>query len=350
VPDPSRTLADRLWYGDGALASVSRIALAPLERLFGGVVGARDILYDAGWLPARETPIPVVSVGNLTVGGTGKTPIAAWIARELEARGAHPALILRGYGADETLVHQYLNPRIPVIANADRVAASHEAKQRGADVAVLDDGFQHRRVQRFADLVLISADRWTDRVHLLPAGPWREPLSALRRATLVIVTAKAADARTVDVVHERLARAAPATPRVSVRFELGELVDAQDAGVTRPLETITGADVHVVLSIADPSAFVKQLEQRGARVRATILADHHAFTRDEVERIVGSRSDAELFVCTLKDAVKLAPLWPRLAPPLWYVSQHVMVERGVGGIERVLDDLVRARVKTPTAG
>ena len=351
MTDWSSALADRVWYGEDRLASAMRMMLAPAERLFGGVVGARDILYDAGWLPAHDTPIPVVSVGNLTVGGTGKTPIAAWIAHGLLARDAHPAIVLRGYGGDETLVHKRLNPTIPVIANADRVAGVAEAERQGADVAVLDDAFQHRRVQRLADLVLISADRWTNEVCLLPAGPWREPLKSIRRATLVIVTRKSADDRVVERVHATLSQVAPAIPRVSVRFELGELVDAAGVRDPMPLERIAGAEVHAVLSIADPHAFVHQLEQRGARVRATIRPDHHAFSSREIEQIASEIREREWVVCTLKDAVKLAPHWPRLAPPLLYVSQHVMVERGVGGIERVLDDLVRARSKTPsTAG
>jgi tetraacyldisaccharide 4'-kinase len=215
----------------------------------------------------------------------------------------------------------------------------------------LDDAFQHRRVQRLADLVLISADRWTDDVNLLPAGPWREPLKAIRRATLVVVTRKSADERTVALVHEKLSQVAPSIPRVSVRFDLGELVDATGSRDPIPLDAVAGTSVHAVLSIADPRAFVQQLEQRGARVRATILPDHHAFSLREIEQIASATRDEERVVCTLKDAVKLAPHWPRLAPALWYVSQHVMVERGVGGIERVLDDLVRARSKTPsTAG
>jgi tetraacyldisaccharide 4'-kinase len=155
----------------------------------------------------------------------------------------------------------------------------------------------------------------------------------------------------VDLVHETLSRVAPAIPRVSVRFELGELVDPAGVRESTPLETIAGKSVYAVLSIADPRAFTQQLEVRGARVRATILPDHHAFSPREIEQIASQIRDGEWVVCTLKDAVKLAPHWPRLAPPLWYVSQHVMVERGVGGIERVLDDLVRARSKTPsTAG
>jgi len=166
-------LVDRLWYGRDTFASAVRAMLVPAERVFGGIVGARDILYDAGWLPARQTAIPAVSIGNLTVGGTGKTPMAAWIARGLSARGARPAIVLRGYGDDEPLVHRTLNPDVPVLVGADRVAAIAEAARVGADIAVLDDAFQHRRAHRVADLVLVSADRWTPEARLLPAGPWR---------------------------------------------------------------------------------------------------------------------------------------------------------------------------------
>src|SRR5215831_18166638 len=120
-PVDDRGLVERLWYGRDSIASAARTALIPVERVFGGIIGARDILYEAGWLPAIETPIPAVSIGNLTVGGTGKTPMAAWVANGLATRGAKPAVILRGYGADEPLVHQALNPAVPVVVNADRV-------------------------------------------------------------------------------------------------------------------------------------------------------------------------------------------------------------------------------------
>jgi tetraacyldisaccharide 4'-kinase len=346
-----RGLIERLWYGRDSIASAARTALIPVERVFGGIVGARDILYDAGWLSEVEPKIPAVSVGNLTVGGTGKTPIAAWIARGLAARGAHPAVILRGYGDDEPLVHRTLNPDVPVVINADRVLAVAEAAQGGADIAVLDDAFQHRRVQRVADLVLVSADRWTGEVRLLPAGPWREPLEAVRRATLVIVTRKAASDSRVDEVHEQLSRAARGIPRVSVRLDPAELVSADGSGATRPIESLRGLTVRAILSIADPHAFVAQLAANGVSVVPRIFPDHHPFAANEVVALAGEFDRNEIVICTLKDAVKLAPAWPRLAPPLWYVSQQVMVERGVGGLERVLDDLVRVRSGTsPTAG
>lgn len=349
----SRDFVERVWYGGDSLASTLRTVLTPAERVFGAVVGARDILYDAGWLPAAETAIPAVSVGNLTVGGTGKTPIAAWIAGELVKRGVRPAVVLRGYGADEPLVHEMLNPGVPVVVNPDRAAAITTAARAGAQIAVLDDAFQHRRIQRMADLVLVSADRWSGEARLLPAGPWREPLEAVRRATLVIVTRKAASEATVESVHAAIAAVAHAVPRVSVRLALGDLVRTgiSTSREVQPLRTIAGRAVRAVLSIADPQAFVRQLEEQGATVSASIFPDHHAFTASETEGLASGFRPDDIVVCTLKDAVKLAPLWPRVAPPLWYVSQQVMVERGVGGLERVVDDLARLSSGTsPTAG
>lgn len=346
-----RQLVESVWYGDDRLSRALRTMLRPLEGVFGAVVGARDMLYDTGWLRTHPTAIPAISIGNVTVGGTGKTPVAAWVARELAARGARPAIVLRGYGADEPLVHSLLNPAIPVVTGADRVQAIASAAAAGADVAVLDDAFQHRRARRAADLVLVSADRWRAECRLLPAGPFREPLAALRRATMIVVTRKAASDEAVEAVHATIARIAPGVPRVGVRLVLDTLVRADDAAQRRPLTDLAGAMVTAVLSIADPHAFVRQLESAGAHVRPMIFPDHHEFTDADVARIAGAVAPGDRAVCTLKDAVKLAPRWTRLTTPLWYVSQQVMVERGVGGLERLLDDIAHMRSGTsPTAG
>lgn len=302
-------------------------------------------MYDAGWAKGRTPPIPVVSVGNLTVGGTGKTPVAAWIARWLGDHGAHPAVILRGYGSDEPAVHRALNPDIDVILDPDRGRAVATAARRGHDIAVLDDAFQHRQLNRTADIVLISADRWSSDVRLLPAGPWREPLSALRRADLVIVTRKAAPANAVGLVHTALSAIVPRVPRVSVHLAADELVRVEDAEHAEhaALATLRGERVTAVAAIADPAAFVRQLELCGARVDPMIYRDHHEFETGDIERIVATAGASARVVCTLKDAVKLRNLWPRVAPALWYVSQRVIVERGVGGIEQLLDAALRAR-------
>jgi tetraacyldisaccharide 4'-kinase len=333
---------ERVWYGTDGFARAARVALAPVERLFAGVSGLRTLLYDAGWVKGAAPPIPVVSVGNLTVGGTGKTPVAAWIARWLRDHGASPAVIMRGYGSDEPAVHRALNPDVEVVLDADRRRAVAEVVRRGVDIAVLDDAFQHRQLKRTVDIVLISADRWQSEVHLLPAGPWREPLSALRRADLVIVTRKAAGPAVVEEVHDALSRIAPRVPRVSVHLAADELVRV-DGTERAPLSTLRGERVTVVAAIADPAAFVRQLESCGARVDPMVYRDHHEFETADIERIVSSASGSARVICTLKDAVKLRESWPRAAPTLWYVSQRVIVERGVGGIEQLLEAALRAR-------
>lgn len=338
-------MLERVWFGDDVLSRVARAALTPTELLYRAAVGMRTALYDAGVLASEEPVLPTVSVGNVTVGGTGKTPIAAWIASELVNRGARPAIVLRGYGDDEPFVHRIVNPNVPVIVSADRVRGVRTARDAGASIAVLDDAFQHRRVSRSADLVLVSADRWSPSLHLLPAGPFREPLAAVRRATLVLVTHKAAARAQVNAVNESLAAIAPRVPRSTVHLTPSMLVLVSGSGrlEERPVSEVTNRELRVITGIGDPRAFARQLEQLGARVHAETYPDHHRFTADEVKRFASSVPADALAVCTLKDAVKLAGKWPREAPPLWYVSQRVSVERGVGGVEHVLDELTQTR-------
>src|SRR3982751_3586102 len=127
-----RDLIERVWFGDDVIARAARFALAPTEVIYRASVGIREALYDAGVLTTHQPVLPVVSVGNLTVGGTGKTPVSAWIAKELVDRGAHPAIVLRGYGNDEPRVHARLNPLVPVIVAAHRVSGIARAREAGA--------------------------------------------------------------------------------------------------------------------------------------------------------------------------------------------------------------------------
>lgn len=343
-------LVERLWYGDGARAAMLRTALLPAEALFRGAVAVRGWLYAAGVLRQQATVLPAVSVGNLTVGGTGKTPVAAWLARRLHERGASPAIVLRGYGGDEPEVHRILNPELPVVIAADRVAGVRAARVRGADVAILDDAFQHRRAARIADVVLVSADRWTGSTHLLPVGPWREPLAAAGRASLLVVVRKAATDEVMRRVDEALASVAPGIPRAHVALAPNELVEYGGTGHL-PIDALAGASVHALLGIADPAAFVRQLQHLGARVSAQCFPDHHAFSDEEIRAFAASTVAGDLAVCTLKDAVKVGERWPREAPPLWYVSQHVIVERGADELEQVVRNVIHARDRlTQTAG
>jgi tetraacyldisaccharide 4'-kinase len=337
-------LAERVWYGRGAGPAFARAALAPAELLFRGIAAARGALFDAGALAMHPLALPALSVGNLTVGGTGKTPVAAWLAARLVAAGARPALVLRGVGDDEPRVHALLNPTVPVVTNPDRVAGAAEAARLGCDVVVLDDAFQHRRAARTADLVLVSAERFAERaVRLLPAGPYREGLGALRRASGVLVTRKSASLAVADACVARLTREAPGVPAAVCHLAPDRLrrwapeEETEDAPVTLDLAALAGATVLAVSGIGEPAAFEAQLAASGVRVDPARFGDHHAYDAEEVACLAARAARVGHVVTTLKDAVKLGPRWPRGGVPLWYVSQRVEVERGAA----VLDGLLR---------
>ena len=334
-----RSLLEALWTGRGRRARAARALLAPAEAIYRVVVTARGALYDRKVFRAEDFSIPIVSIGNLTVGGTGKTPVAAWIASRLVAKGVTPGIVLRGYGGDEIIVHQRLNEGVPVIASADRVRGIREAIAQGVDAVVLDDAFQHRRAARDSDVVLVNADAWSGSPRLLPAGPWREPLRAAKRATLAIITRKIADRSKVEDVRRALANAAPHVPVATAHLAPGDL-RSTTTGQSLPLHVLQGADLTAIAAIADPNSFFRQLTELGAVVRPHSFADHHAFTRREASDLAGHASGSDFVVCTLKDAVKLESMWPAEAGSLWYVSQRLRIEDGQEHIDRLLDNVV----------
>lgn len=342
------SVIEQVWYGRGLGAGVMRAALWPLSRGYAMTLYARDRLYDLGALHAENPELPVVSVGNLTVGGTGKTPFAAWLAAQL-GRSAQPAIVLRGYGGDEHEVHRRLNPDVPVVVNADRAAAIRSAKSQGADVVVLDDAFQHRRIARTADIVLLSAEQLMRPLRLLPAGPWREPLAAGGRADLLAVTRKAAASADAQRAVEKLRQVMPGMPIASVHIAAHELVSATDES-SAPLRELRGASVTAIAAIGEPGVFARQLEQLGARTSLAAFRDHHAYSARDI-RALAARVPADgIAVCTLKDAVKLAGRWPGPSR-LWYVSQRLVVEQGAEDLDRLLTRVLEARANTAiTAG
>jgi tetraacyldisaccharide 4'-kinase len=333
-----RTVIDHLWFDQSVTARAGRVALAPVAAAYRVATRIRGAMYDVGLLPVRETAIPALSVGNLTVGGTGKTPMAAWMAGALAARHHRPAVVLRGYGdGDEAAVHRVLNPSVTVVVSPDRVEGVRRAAAAGCDVAVLDDAFQHRRARRVADVVLVSADAWASPRWPLPSGPWREPLSALRRATVIIVTRKIADDTAVATVVGAISAIAPRIPVAVASFEPCALRTL--AGATRPLTSLRGARVRAVAGVATPASFFAQLRGLGADVDGVPFADHHPYTGADVAALQRGATPGTDVICTLKDAVKLDGLWPREpgGGSLWYVSQRVEFERGVESVYAALD-------------
>lgn len=339
---------EELWYGNGGAAAAARELLWPVSRVYEFGTAVRARLYDAAILKSEAPALATVSVGNLTVGGTGKTPFAAWLASRL-GRSARPAIVLRGYGEDEVAVHRRLNPDVPVVANPDRAAAIREARARGADVAILDDAFQHRRIRRTADIVLLSAEQLVRPMRQLPTGPWREPLRAAKRANLIVVTRKSATTVDAERAVAMINVVTPQVPTAVVYLAPDRLVSATDDREL-PVGRLRGAPVLAIAAIGEPSLFAQQLEQLGARVSLAAYRDHHAYSDAEIAAAAARVPADGLAVCTLKDAVKLAPRWPGPSR-LWYVSQQLVVEQGAEHLDRLLKRVLDARAATAiTAG
>ena len=350
-------LISRIWWDDDPVPRLLRLLLQPAGLAYLGVMQLRNRLFDSGLLRVAKAKLPVVSVGNLTAGGTGKTPMSAWIANALRKRGASPAIIMRGYGNDESLVHRVLTPDTPVVLAGSRSAGVRRAAaEHGSDVAVLDDAFQHRWIHRDVDIVLLGAEETLRPRRGLPAGPWRESVTGLRRATLAIVTRKSASPEDAAECVRLVERIAPGLPVAVVFLSPGSLVRVHPGDLTRtdkrdPLEAMASETVLLIAAIGNPGAFVSQIERLAERVLPTVYPDHHAFSRADARVLVSRASFVDRVVCTLKDAVKLASVWPEDAPPLWYVSQEVIIERGADAIGKQLSALLDARpTDNETAG
>ena len=328
------------WTGRTPSARALRAALAPAALAYGAVAALRNRLYDAGWLDAARVPAHVVSVGNLAVGGTGKTPTALWLAERLAARGLRTGIVARGYrkrrrgvvivgedgrplvdpeeGGDEAvlLARRFAGP---VVTGERRAEAAAVACARFAlDALVLDDGFQHRALVRDADLVLVSGE--TVGAWPLPAGPLREPLEGLARArALLALDGPAGAPRSRPLFRGRLV----ATALVHVV--------ADRAWQEEPLAALRGARVVAVAGVARPERFLATLAEAGARVERMLrFPDHHAYRAADAARIAAAAGEG-FVVTTEKDLVKLGRI-----PGL----RAVRVSLEVDDAERLVDLLL----------
>jgi len=275
-----------------------------VSTAFRFLVNAREKLYNAGILSTARLNHPVISVGNLTVGGTGKTPLVMALAEALRERGFHPVILSRGYGrtsrgilvvgsnweesGDEPFLMKRRLGDVPVVVGADRYEAGRVAEKKElGNIFILDDGFQHRRLHRDVDIVTIDPVEWEAGEALLPGGRWREPKSALDRA-------HAACIQEMDGV------AIPAVPIPS--FAVRHEVDGLYAGETRiAAESLKDAAVVAFAGIARPERFFATLESLGIHpVKCVHFRDHHHYSRREIESLGG-----DMLVTTEKDGVRL---------------------------------------------
>lgn len=331
--------------GEGAwrtgLWSLVRASLYPASLFYGVLMRLRRWAYRKGVLPSRAAGKLVISVGNITTGGTGKTPMVAWIVRELQAAGRHPGIVLRGYKAtqgksDEAELLRQLTGAI-VIVHADRVAGAAQAAAVGADVIVLDDGFQHRRLRRDVDIVLIDATDPFGLGYCLPRGLLREPASALADADAIVVTrADTMDRKQLDALRSKLSRLAPKAAIFQAAHK--PLAALDGAGQRLAPSALAGRKVFAFCGIGSPQSFLHTLSELGARiVGQCILEDHCQYTPQLLEELsaMAGQAEAQLAVTTQKDYVKIGP--SPLELPLWQLAIEMDLTEGREELARILN-------------
>ncbi len=298
----------------GFSAALARLALRAVEGPYAMVVRLRNRRYDTSTTAVHRVDVPVVSVGNLTLGGTGKTPLVEWIVRWFHARGIRVAVVSRGYGAkqgarnDEALELAQKLPGVPHVQDPDRVAAAGRAIEKfGAEAIVLDDAFQHRRLHRDLDVVLLDALEPFGFSHVFPRGTLREPLAGLRRAQLVgLSRADMLEPDERKAVWQTVRRHAPEAACFETVHAPRALLAAD--GSQQPIEGLRGRRVAAFCGIGNPAGFRHTLEACGYDVVGfREYPDHHRYTSDDVESLAGwaDQLDASGVVCTHKDLVKL---------------------------------------------
>ena len=311
------------------------VALSPLGGLYGVAMKARRGLYRRGLLRVRDVGVPLISVGNLTMGGTGKTPLVEWIADQLAAAKRRVCILTRGYGrahpkqrvivsngaeilseaeqaGDEAfLLAERLKSRAAVISNADRRSAALWAIQNlRSDVFVLDDGFQNLGLARNLDIVTIDATNpWGNR-RLLPAGILREPLRELARADCIVLTRVDESHRIQDLERE-INELSKGRPVFRSRMKMVGLRPVSAAGDSLSTEGIKSSAVAAFCAIGNPQSFITQLRGDGCELgHAQIFRDHHVYTQSDIDRIVRESiaAGARTLLTTAKDEVKLRSL------------------------------------------
>lgn len=308
-----------LWY-DGNRAYW---LLTPLSALFWLVSSVRRAMFRNGWLKKTDVGVPLIIVGNITAGGTGKTPVTIWLAEQLKGRGLAPGIVSRGYGgsgADESiLVDESSDPSIvgdepvlmarrsgvPVAVDADRARGAGMLVQEGADVIIADDGLQHYALHRSYEICVIDGERRLGNRQLLPAGPLRETPRRLLSVDQVLMNGSCSDPFSTSAEQNALC------------FDL-KPDDAcrANGSLARPIQNFAGETVHAVAAIGNPSRFFDMLRQYGIEVIEHPFRDH-----DTID--LGAYTDGKPVFMTEKDVVKLSSPQP---DHIWYVPVSLSID------------------------
>jgi tetraacyldisaccharide 4'-kinase len=348
-------------------------ALLPLSWLYGIVVKVRNLAFEKGLLKTTRVSVPVVSVGNIAAGGTGKTPLVDYIAAYVLARSKKVVLVSRGYGrtssgvvvvsdgstvladepvgGDETVQLARKHPRMMVVVGERKVDAARKAiNALGAEVIVLDDAFQHRALGRDLDIVVLRGTSGTSPGYLLPAGLNREPSASLGRADLVAFS-RIADERQMAVEQGRVSPYFRG-PCIGYRYRIDRLVHANGTGDLAP-EDVRGKSIIAFSGIGDPGSFETDLRTLGMDVKDHLrFRDHHRFTPKEFRQICrrSSAVGAGMIVTTEKDMVRLSGVKEIMAMvaegvPLYTASMSIDITHGQEELHRLLDQCLLRQPK-----
>ncbi len=339
----------------GVFPTLFRILLMPLCWLYGTTIWIRNYCFTIGVFKKKQLPCTVISIGNIVVGGTGKTPAAAAIAKLLQNKGSQVAILLRGYkrrsGADITFVsdgenrlcskeesgdeadmlsHQLKN--IPIVVGKKRHLAGKAVLDRfKSDVLILDDGFQHRQLARDLDILTIDATQPYGTGALLPVGTLREPVSALQRADILLLTRTDAVGTEIANLKAELKRIAPNTPILESIHQPTSLywLNQPDNHSMIPIDNLSGKRLIAVCGIGNPNVFVATLQKYNPEVvELFAYPDHHVYTESDLLQIQHQmkRCETEWVVTTQKDEQKLASLSPEL--PIVVLAVELVITDG----------------------
>ncbi|HEX4926336.1 MAG TPA: tetraacyldisaccharide 4'-kinase [Bdellovibrionales bacterium] len=328
------------------------LLLSPLAALYSGVMTVRNRLYDRAWIRPVRAYCPVISVGNLTMGGTGKTPLVSLIAGALEARRLNVLILSRGYGArvrgvlrvdptaadaparfgDEPVLLARRHRSVFVTRNRSREAPGLSKRER-PDVMVLDDGFQHRALARDLDIVAIDASRGAADLRVVPLGRGRETAGSLGRASLVILTkTNLASPADVAAIQELIPNGVPV---IEAEYAL-EAAVTSDGRESRPVSGL--GPLTAAAAIANPKSFESLLKQAGADVKALLpFPDHHRFTETDLARLAAAAAGGTKLIVTEKDAVKLGGL----KSPYWVARLALKLTKNKEALDESLDRVLR---------
>ncbi|HEY2781271.1 MAG TPA: tetraacyldisaccharide 4'-kinase [Steroidobacteraceae bacterium] len=307
---------NRIWYG----GAPPPWWLRPFSTLFGAVSAVRRFAYARNLARSATLTCPVIVVGNLTTGGTGKTPLVCWLAEQLTERGFRPGVVTRGYGGSSRAAHLVLptdgaaavgeealllaqRARVPVAIGRSRPAAAQLLINSGCDVILSDDGLQHYALARDCEIVVVDGDRRFGNGQLLPAGPLRETEARLQGVHAVVING--GELKRDGALHMRLL----ATSAVAMKY-----------GTIKPLREFSGQPVHAVAAIGNPQRFFAMLRAIGIRAIEHPLSDHARLTLEDI-----SFADDLAVLMTEKDAVKCREI---AGPHHWYVPVSVAFAPG----------------------